>query len=58
LTWYTDFFTDLANNFWRGAVHPSQTSAEIDFVVGLAPGLRVLDAPCRSGRHSIELARR
>jgi SAM-dependent methyltransferase len=58
LSWYTTFFTDLANSFWRGAVQPSQTTAEIDFVVGLTSGLRVLDAPCGSGRHSIELARR
>jgi SAM-dependent methyltransferase len=58
LTWYTSFFTDLANGFWRGAVQPSQTSAEVDFLVGLGAGQRVLDAPCGSGRHSIELARR
>jgi SAM-dependent methyltransferase len=58
LKWYTSFFTDLANTFWRGAVQPAQTSAEIDFVTSLTPGRRVLDAPCGSGRHSIELARR
>ncbi|SFR16357.1 Methyltransferase domain-containing protein [Lentzea waywayandensis] len=58
MTWYTSFFTDLANGFWRGAVQPSQTSAEVDFLVGLGAGPRVLDAPCGSGRHSIELARR
>ena len=58
MSWYTSFFTDLANGFWRGAVQPSQTSAEIDFIVGLGAGPRVLDAPCGSGRHSIELARR
>ncbi|MET9227092.1 class I SAM-dependent methyltransferase [Lentzea sp. NPDC003310] len=58
MTWYTTFFTDLANTFWRGAVPPSFTSAEIDFVERLGAGPRVLDAPCGSGRHSIELARR
>ncbi|SDH58374.1 Methyltransferase domain-containing protein [Lentzea fradiae] len=56
MTWYTTFFTDLANTFWRGAVQPAQTSAEVDFVTGLTSGRRVLDAPCGSGRHSIELA--
>ena len=58
MTWYTSFFTDLANGFWRGAVQPSQTRSEVDFIVGLGAGPRVLDAPCGSGRHSIELARR
>jgi SAM-dependent methyltransferase len=61
LPWYTDFFTDLANSFWRGAVPPAMTTAEIDFVLDvadLAPGAHVLDAPCGSGRHSLELARR
>jgi SAM-dependent methyltransferase len=61
LPWYTDFFTELANTFWRGAVPPEQTAAEIDFVLdatGTRPGARVLDVPCGSGRHSIELARR
>lgn len=58
MTWYTTFFTDLANTFWRGAVQPAQTAAEVDFLVGLGTGPRVLDAPCGSGRHSIELAGR
>ena len=61
MPWYTDFFTELANTFWRGAVPPAQTAAEIDFVLdvtGVKPGARVLDVPCGSGRHSVELARR
>jgi SAM-dependent methyltransferase len=59
LSWYTSFFTDLANGFWRGAVQPAQTSAEVDFAVQFVDrGARVLDAPCGSGRHSVELARR
>lgn len=58
MTWYTSFFTSLANTFWRGAVQRSFTSAEIDFVVGFTAGRRVLDVPCDSGRHSVELVGR
>ena len=59
--WYADFFTELPNEFWRRAVPPEATSAEIDFVeerLGLTPGSRVVDVPCGSGRHSIALAER
>jgi SAM-dependent methyltransferase len=59
-TWYTDFFTELPNAFWRAAVPPAATAAEIAFLVraaGLAPGSRVLDVACGSGRHALELAR-
>ncbi|QFZ24564.1 class I SAM-dependent methyltransferase [Saccharothrix syringae] len=60
-TWYVDFFTELPNEFWRRAVPPEVTVEEIDFVeqrLGLAPRSAVLDVPCGSGRHSLELARR
>jgi SAM-dependent methyltransferase len=60
-TWYTDFFTELPNEFWRRAVPPEATAAEVDFVVrrlGLAPGSRILDVPCGSGRHTVGLATR
>ncbi|GAB2975196.1 SAM-dependent methyltransferase [Saccharothrix stipae] len=60
-TWYVDFFTELPNEFWRRAVAPEATVEEIDFVeerLGLAPRSRILDVPCGSGRHSVELARR
>ena len=29
--WYDDFFTELPNAFWRAAVPPDATAAEIDF---------------------------
>ena len=54
--WYADFFTELPNEFWRRAVPPEATTAEVDFVeerLGLAPGSRVVDVPCGSGRHSM-----
>jgi cyclopropane fatty-acyl-phospholipid synthase-like methyltransferase len=60
-TWYTDFFTELPNEFWRRAVPADAAAQEIDYVqreLGLAPGSRVLDAPCGSGRHVLELAAR
>jgi SAM-dependent methyltransferase len=60
-TWYADFFTELPSAFWRAAVPERTTAAEIDFitrVAGTPPGLRVLDVPCGSGRHTLELARR
>jgi SAM-dependent methyltransferase len=57
--WYTDFFTELPNEFWRRAVPPEATAAEVDFIqarLDLAPGSRILDVPCGSGRHSLALA--
>nr|AXL05822.1 class I SAM-dependent methyltransferase [uncultured bacterium] len=59
--WYADFFTELPNAFWRAAVPPEMTVAEVDFITrvgGLDRGARVLDVPCGSGRHTLELARR
>src|SRR5689334_21423115 len=60
-TWYDEFFTELPNAFWRAAVPPEATEAEIDFLVGttgLQPGQHVLDVCCGSGRHVLALARR
>jgi len=60
-TWYAGFFTELPNAFWRAAVPPEHTAAEVDFLVrvaALAPGSHVLDIPCGSGRHALALARR
>ncbi|MFC4999785.1 SAM-dependent methyltransferase [Dactylosporangium cerinum] len=58
-TWYADFFTELPNEFWRRAAVPELTTADVGFVqerLGLAPGSRLLDVPCGSGRHSLALA--
>jgi SAM-dependent methyltransferase len=59
--WYADFFTELPNEFWRRAVPPEATAVEVDFVekrLRLAPGSRIVDVPCGSGRHAIALAER
>lgn len=59
--WYADFFTELPNEYWRRAVPPDATTSEVDFVerhLGLAPGARVIDVPCGSGRHALALAGR
>ncbi|MET7550920.1 class I SAM-dependent methyltransferase [Streptomyces sp. NPDC005500] len=59
--WYTDFFSYLPNEFWRRAVPPEATEADVDFIereLELAPGSRILDVPCGSGRHTLGLAAR
>lgn len=60
-TWYANFFTELPNEFWRRAVPPESTDAEVGFIerhLGLKPGSHILDVPCGSGRHSLALAAR
>ena len=59
--WYTEFFTELPNEFWRRAAPPESTEADIHFVerqLGLSAGSRIVDVPCGSGRHSLALAAR
>jgi SAM-dependent methyltransferase len=59
--WYADFFTELPNEFWRRAVPPEATAAEVDFIesrLALPSRSRILDVPCGSGRHSLALAAR
>lgn len=57
--WYRTFFTHDFNEFWRRAVPPEITSAEVASVqrsLGVAPPARLLDVPCGSGRHALQLA--
>ncbi|WP_217921547.1 SAM-dependent methyltransferase [Miltoncostaea oceani] len=59
--WYTEFFTELPNEFWRRAVPADATASELDFIedrLALRPGSRVLDVPCGSGRHTLALSAR
>ena len=59
--WWKDFFGGLMVDFWRAAMTPETTRAEVDFLwksLHLAPGMRVLDVPCGDGRLALELAAR
>lgn len=59
--WYEHFFHGLALEFWDKMMTPEHTRPEVDFLeakLRLKPGARVLDVPCGSGRHAIELASR
>lgn len=58
--WYESFFSSPANTFWEAMVPPAATRADIAFALrhlALEPTARILDVPCGSGRHTIELAR-
>jgi SAM-dependent methyltransferase len=59
--WFETFFQGVAVEFWNRAIPPALTLMEVDFLEkALAPPPRasLLDIPCGSGRHSVELARR
>ena len=59
--WFETFFTGVAVEFWNRAIPTAATLAEVDFLertLAAPAGGALLDFPCGSGRHSIELARR
>jgi SAM-dependent methyltransferase len=59
--WQKDFFRGLANEMWRRAMTPEMTRAETVFlerVLSAGAGSRILDVPCGTGRHAVELAKR
>ena len=59
--WYEDFFKGINCELWEIAVSPEWTVKEVDFLIGelkVKQGQQLLDIPCGSGRHSIELAKR
>jgi ubiquinone/menaquinone biosynthesis C-methylase UbiE len=59
--WWKDFFSGLMVEFWKNAMTADATMADADFFekrLSLAPGARVLDAPCGVGRFALALARR
>jgi SAM-dependent methyltransferase len=56
--WHETFFRGVALDFWRGAVTPEQTRAEVEFLrgaLGASAGARFLDVPCGDGRHALGL---
>jgi SAM-dependent methyltransferase len=61
VNWYENFFDGIVLDLWRKAVPREQTRAEADFLLTslrLSAGAMVLDVPCGSGRHALELAAR
>lgn len=59
--WFETFFHGVAVEFWNRAMPSALTLTEVDFLekaLAPPPGASLLDIPCGSGRHSVELARR
>jgi SAM-dependent methyltransferase len=59
--WWESFFDEIYLAVWGSLLTPARTRAEVDAIwslADLAPGSRVLDAPCGYGRISRELAAR
>jgi SAM-dependent methyltransferase len=59
--WFAELYDDFRMRTGFGAIPQEETRKEVDFLweaLSLAPGSRVLDLFCGTGRHSIELTRR
>jgi SAM-dependent methyltransferase len=57
--WEVEFFRGVALDFWRLAIPPEQTRAEVEFLRKVLRGSENsswLDVPCGQGRHCIGLA--
>jgi cyclopropane fatty-acyl-phospholipid synthase-like methyltransferase len=58
--WYESFFSGINCEMWEKAGTKEWTDAEVSFiedVLNVKPGSAILDTPCGTGRHSIELAK-
>jgi SAM-dependent methyltransferase len=59
--WFETFFEGIAVELWSEVVKSVPSAAEVDYLerqLGKKPGASILDIPCGTGRHSLELARR
>lgn len=59
--WYSSFFDEDYLRVFAPFVDEEQSAREVDdlvALVGLEPGVRLLDAPCGQGRHAVPLALR
>ncbi len=58
--WYESFFTGINCEMWEKAPTTEWTNAEVLFIkdiLNIHPGAAILDMPCGTGRHSVELAK-
>ena len=59
--WYEEFFSGVAQDFWKAVVPEALTRDEVrlaEETLKLPPGAAVLDVPCGFGRHALPLARK
>jgi SAM-dependent methyltransferase len=59
--WWSEFFSKVWPKVQADGYLPERTASECDLMsrlLELQPGARVLDVPCGTGRHAVELARR
>src|SRR4051812_31850957 len=57
--WYETFFQGINCEMWQKAGTKEWTDAEVAFLISvfnLSKGSKILDLPCGTGRHSLELA--
>lgn len=59
--WWTEFFEGPFSDLQLGGIHEANAKGEVDELekrLQLSRPMDILDAPCGTGRHSLELARR
>jgi cyclopropane fatty-acyl-phospholipid synthase-like methyltransferase len=59
--WWTEFFEGPFSDLQLGGIYEAEAKGEVDELekrLALSTPTEILDAPCGTGRHSLELARR